>query len=123
MNELKIKKILREFSKKRDWDQFHSLKNLAISISLESSELLEIFQWEKESSEFYKKKENISKIKEEVADIMLYLIRFSDIAGIDLEKECFKKIEINKKRYPIRLSKGKSTKYSFLEKKKKKHYE
>ena len=102
MNELKIKKILREFSKKRDWDQFHSLKNLAISINLESSELLEIFQWEKESSEFYKKKENLSKIKEEVADIMLYLLRFSDIAGIDLEKECLKKIEINKKRYPIK---------------------
>ena len=57
MNELKIKKILREFSKKRDWDQFHSLKNLAISINLESSELLEIFQWEKDDSEFYKKKE------------------------------------------------------------------
>ena len=54
MNELKIKKILREFSKKRDWDQFHSLKNLAISISLESSELLEIFQWEKDNSKFYK---------------------------------------------------------------------
>ena len=123
MNELKIKKILREFSKKRDWDQFHSLKNLAISISLESSELLEIFQWEKESSEFYKKKENLSKIKEEVADIMLYLLRFSDIAGIDLEKECLKKIEINKKRYPVRLSKGKATKYTFLEKKKNKYYE
>ena len=118
MNELKIKKILREFSKKRDWDQFHSLKNLAISINLESSELLEIFQWEKESSEFYKKKENLSKIKEEVADIMLYLLRFSDIAEIDLEKECLKKIDINKKRYPIKLSKGKSTKYTFLEKKK-----
>ncbi len=52
MNELKIKKILREFSKKRDWDQFHSLKNLAISISLESSELLEIFQWEKKAQNF-----------------------------------------------------------------------
>ena len=54
---------------------------------------------------------------------MLYLLRFSDIAGIDLEKECHKKIEINKKRYPIKLSKGKATKYTFLEKKKNKYYE
>ena len=63
MNELKIKKILREFSKKRDWDQFHSLKNLAISINLESSELLEIFQWEKDNSEFYKKKKIFQELK------------------------------------------------------------
>ena len=123
MDELKIKKILRDFSKKRDWDKFHSLKNLAISINLESSELLEIFQWEKESSEFHKKKKNFSKIKEEVADIMLYLLRFSDIAGIDLEKECLKKIEVNKKKYPVELSKGKATKYTFLDKKKNKYYE
>lgn len=123
MNELKIKKILKEFSKKRDWDQFHSLKNLAISINLESSELLEIFQWEKENSEFYKNKKNLSRIKDEVADIMLYLLRFSDIAGIDIQKECIKKIEINKKRYPVRLCKGKATKYTFLEKKKNKRNE
>lgn len=118
-----IQNKLSDFAKKRDWEKFHNLKNLAISINIESSELLEIFQWEKENSEFYKKKENISKIKEEVADIMLYLLRFSDLAGIDLEKECLKKIEINKKRYPIKLSKGKATKYTFLEKKKNKYYE
>ena len=56
MNELKIQKELREFAKKRDWEKFHNLKNIAISINLESSELLEIFQWENENSNFWFKK-------------------------------------------------------------------
>ena len=82
MNQKKLQKLLREFAKKRDWDQFHNLKNLAISINLESSELLEIFQWDKSEDIDYKLKEKKikEKISDEVADIMLYLLRFSDIA-------------------------------------------
>ncbi len=118
MDEFKIKMELREFAKKRDWEKFHSLKNLAISINLEASELLEIFQWENEQSDFYKKKIIFKQIKEEIADIFLYLVRFADIAEIEIEKECLKKIKKNKKKYPIKLSKGKSTKYTYLEKKK-----
>ena len=117
MDHLKLKKKLRTFAKKRNWEKFHSLKNLAISINLEASELLEIFQWENEDSKFYEDKKDLKKIKEETADIMLYLLRFSDISGIDLEKECLKKIELNKRRYPVNLSKGKSTKYYDLKKK------
>ena len=123
MNIEKINNEIRKFVEDRDWEKFHTPKNISMALSVEASELLEIFQWEKENSEFYKKKENLSKIKEEVADVMLYLLRFSDIAGIDLEKECLKKIEINKKKYPVKLSKGKSTKYTYLEKKKNKYYE
>ena len=107
---------MREFAKKRDWDQFHNLKNLAISINLESSELLEIFQWDKSEDIDYKLKEKKikEKISDEVADIMLYLLRFSDIAKIDIEKSCLDKIKKNKKKYPIKLSKGNSKKYTSL---------
>ena len=98
MDEKKIKLILRKFAKKRKWDQFHTLKNLAMALSVEASELVEIFQWENEDSKFYEDKKVLKKIKEKTADIMLYLLRFSDISGIDLEKECLKKIELNKRR-------------------------
>ena len=63
----------------------------------------------------YKKKNLTEKISEEVADIMLYLIRFSDLAELNLEKACLNKIEKNEKKYPIHLSKGKSTKYDKLQ--------
>ena len=119
MNELEIQKKLKKFASDRDWEQFHNLKNLAISINIETSELLEIFQWENEKSDFCNKKEVKKMIKEEVADIMLYLLRFSDLAKINIEKACLEKLNKNKKKYPIRLSKGKSTKYNKLKSEKK----
>ena len=115
----KIQKMLSDFAKKRNWEKFHSLKNLAISINIESSELLEIFQWES-NNEIYKKikmKAFKDKVSDEVADVLLYLLRFSDIAKLDLEKICVKKIKKNAKKYPIKLSKGKSDKYTLLKKK------
>lgn len=110
----KIINKLRIFSKERDWDKFHTLKNLACSINIESSELLEIFQWNELSKSEIKKKEIKKRISDEVADIMLYLIKFADIAKIDIENSCLEKIEKNKKKYPISLSKGVSTKYNKL---------
>ena len=114
----KIQQILRKFAKDRDWEKFHNLRNLASSISIEAAELLEHFQWDtdKNISLNIREKEFKKKISEEVADIMLYLLRFSDIAKIDLEKSCLNKIEKNNEKYPIKLSKGKSTKYKFLKK-------
>ena len=118
MNEKRLQKILSQFAHKRDWEQFHNLKNLAISINIESSELLEIFQWKKEDEIKLdlKKKLIKEKISDEVADIMLYLLRFSDLAKIDIEKCCLKKIKKNEKKYPVSLSKGKATKYNLLNK-------
>ena len=110
----KLKFILRKFSKDREWKKFHTLKNLACSISIESSELLEIFQWGDLSNLDIKQKNMKEKISDEVADIMLYLLRFSDLAKIDVEKACLKKIEKNKKKYPVNLSKGNSKKYNEL---------
>ena len=118
MNEKKLQKILREFAFKREWEQFHNLKNLAISINIETSELLEIFQWKNdvEIESDLKKKKIKEKIYDEVDDIMLYLLRFSDLAKIDIEKCCLKKIKKNEKKYPVSLSKGKATKYNLLNK-------
>ncbi len=116
MDEIKIQKKLRKFSKERDWDKFHKLKNLAISISIESSELLEIFQWQNENSTFWKDKKIMKLIEEEIADVMLYLLRFTDVAEIDVQKICENKIRKNKVKYPIKLSKGISTKYNKLKK-------
>ena len=115
MNEKKIQSLLRKFAKERDWEKYHTLKNLAVSINLESSELLELFQWN--DPENNQLKHNIKeKISEEVADILLYLLRFADIAKLDLDAICLKKIGINAKKYPIELAKGNSTKYTNLNK-------
>tara|TARA_B100000963_G_scaffold360920_1_gene393877 strand:+ start:1363 stop:1704 length:342 start_codon:yes stop_codon:yes gene_type:complete len=113
MDELKIQKELRKFASDRDWEQFHTLKNLAISISLESSELLEIFQWEKDKFDSLQEKK-LNMIKDEFADVMLYLLRFADIANLNIEKVCYEKIEKNKKKYPINLARGTSKKYTEL---------
>lgn len=112
MNDLINK--LRVFSNERDWDQFHSPKNLIMALTSEVGELSDIFQW---LSEEQSKIENIDsksleKTKEEIADVFLYILRIADKLNIDLEKEAVKKIRINAEKYPIELSKGNSVKYN-----------
>ena len=114
MDDYKIKLLLREFAKERDWDQFHSLKNLVCALSVEASELLEIFQWIDLADEKINDVALKEKISDEVADIMLYLIRFDDKADINLEEACLKKIQKNSKKYPVDLAKGISKKYDEL---------
>ena len=116
MDEKKIQKKLLDFANKRDWEKFHNLKNLAISISIESSELLEIFQWieDKNIDKHLRNKNFRNRIAEEAADVLLYLLRFAQIANLNLEKICLDKMKMNAKKYPIELSKGKSIKYTDL---------
>jgi len=114
MNIKEIQKKLRKFAKERDWEQFHSPKNLAMALSGEVGELAEIFQW---LSEDQSNKENINdedllKVKEEGADILLYIIRLSDKLDIDLDQAVMDKLKINESKYPIELSKGNATKYN-----------
>ncbi len=102
------------FSNERDWDQFHSPKNLIMALTSEVGELSDIFQW---LSEEQSKIENIDsksleKTKEEIADVFLYILRIADKLNIDLEREAVKKIQINAEKYPIELSKGNSVKYN-----------
>ena len=110
----KIKIKLRKFSNDREWEQFHTPKNLVMALSVETAELVEIFQWlsEKESLLTNLSDENIIRDKEEVADILIYIIRLSDILKINLDKATSDKIKVNREKYPIEISKGNSTKYN-----------
>ncbi|MGR1185972.1 nucleotide pyrophosphohydrolase [Aeromonas veronii] len=107
-----LKEQLRQFAKKRDWNKFHNAKNLSMALSVEASELVEIFQWltEKES-ENLSEKQHI-KVEEELADIFLYLLRISDVVHVDLFDAANKKLLINEKKYPIEDSFGNAKKYS-----------
>ncbi len=93
---------MRAFAAERDWDQFHTPKNLATSISVEAAELLELFQWSR-GQKGWDEVTDVSirtKIEDELADILLYVIRFADKAGIDLEAVAERKIASNGQKYP-----------------------
>ena len=110
----KIKFKLREFAKERDWDQFHSPKNLSMALSSEVGELLDLLQWKSEkNSEVDKLSEKeLEHIKEELADIFLYLIRIADKLDVNLIEVAEKKIIKNAIKYPVEISKGNSKKYN-----------
>lgn len=110
----KIKFKLREFAKERDWDQFHSPKNLSMALSSEVGELLDLLQWKSEkNSEVDKLSEKeLEHIKEELADIFLYLIRIADKLDVNLIEVAEKKIIKNGIKYPVEISKGNSKKYN-----------
>jgi NTP pyrophosphatase (non-canonical NTP hydrolase) len=108
-----IDQILK-FRDDRDWKQFHNPKNLAGAIVIESSELLELFQWiESSKSEDYAK-EKIERVKEEVADIAVYLSYFCNDLGIDLDEAVADKMKKNGEKYPTDKAKGNSKKYTEL---------
>lgn len=110
-----IQDALREFSLERDWDKFHSPKNLSMAISGEVGELMEHFQWLTEEQSFLKEDTATHNlVEEELADIFLYLVRLSDRLSIDIIEASLRKIESNKEKYPVVLCKGKSTKYNHL---------
>lgn len=114
MDLVKLKELVNNFAKERDWDQFHSVKNLSMALSVESSELLEIFQWmsEEDSNRLKENPEKMKKVEEEVADIFVYLLRIASKTDIDLEKAVISKMEKNAKKYPVELSRGNSKKYN-----------
>ncbi len=109
-----IQKRIRQFRDSRDWMKFHNPKNLAISISLESAELLEHFQWKSpEESELHAESAK-SEIADEMADIAVYLIEMADNLGIDLEKAILGKLDKNAAKYPVEKAKGNAKKYTEL---------
>lgn len=105
-----IERILK-FRDDRNWKQFHSPKDLAISISLEASELLEIFQWSGEDTECADK---IGDIREELADVINYCVLMADRCGLDIDEIINEKIDKNEKKYPVDRAYGTSKKYSDL---------
>jgi NTP pyrophosphatase (non-canonical NTP hydrolase) len=116
--ETKMKDTLSEVSKKviqfrdaRDWKQFHDPKNLAEAISIESGELLENFLWTTTDKSYNVDNQKLEAIKEEIADIMIFLIYLCHGLKIDLVQAVERKIEINQKKYPIEKARGSSKKY------------
>jgi dCTP diphosphatase len=106
-----IQKQLTNFADERDWDQFHNPKNLAMALSVEASELVEIFQWlTPEQAEVIMNTDEGEHVQEEMADIMIYLIRMADKLDVDLENAVTDKIVKNGKRYPVSLSKSNTKK-------------
>ena len=96
-----------KFNKDRDWDQFHSPVNLAKSISIESGELLECFQWSNDRFE-------LDNVKEELADVMNYCLQMCNVLGLDPLEIVNAKMELSERKYPVEKSKGVSTKYNKL---------
>ena len=104
---------INKFRDDRDWRKFHNEKDLAISISIEASELLELFQW-KESKEVTSK--SLGRIKEELADVLIYSFMLADNLQLDVEKIIEDKLVDNNRKYPVKLSKGNNKEYTELEK-------
>lgn len=114
MDEKLLAESLRAFAADRDWDQFHTPKNLAISISTEAAELLELFQWSRGSGGWDELAQPAlrARVEEELADVLLYLIRFADRAGIDLQSAALRKLNMNAAKYPVERSRGSDKKYN-----------
>ena len=106
-----INEVLK-FRDDRNWKQFHNPKDLAISISLEAAELLEVFQWSGQDVTCDKK---LDKIKEELADVVNYSILMADACGLDLDEIVSEKVRINNEKYPVEKAFGTSKKYTELD--------
>ena len=106
---------INEFTEQRDWNQFHSVKNLAASISIEAAELNETIQWTNPSVEEVLKDESLTEsIGDEIADVVIYSLRLCSVLNLDIIDLIENKIESNKKKYPVEKSKGSSRKYTQL---------
>jgi dCTP diphosphatase len=115
MNELEtLRDQLRTFAAEREWDQFHSPKNLAMALSVEASELLEHFQWRGEKESYQLTTDERQAVAHEAADVMLYLIRIADKLNIDLIEAAKEKMVLNAKKYPVEKARGSSKKYDEL---------
>ena len=115
MTELEgLRDHLRKFASERDWDQFHSPKNLAMALSVETAELIENFQWLTEEQSRRLDPEAQAAVRGEIADVLLYLVRLGDQLGIDPVAAAQRKIVENAQKYPVEKSRGNRKKYTEL---------
>ena len=108
----RLQQRLREFAAARDWDQFHSPKNLAMALSVEAAELVEEFQWLTEAESKSLDAERLERVRLEIADVFIYLVRLTDKLAIDLERAASDKMAQNELKYPADRVRGDSRKYS-----------
>ena len=107
-----LRRRLREFAQARDWDQFHSPKNLVMALIAESAELVEHFQWLREDESTRLAPEKKTQVAEELADVLSYLVRLADKLDIDLFAAVSAKLARNEARYPASLVRGSARKYT-----------
>ena len=116
MDLLEWSQKIQDFCQQRDWDPFHSPKNLAIGVVTEASELLEPFRFltDQESLELLQNEKKRQEISHELADVLFFIIRFADRTGISLEEALRQKMKLNAEKYPIEKAKGRREKYTEL---------
>ncbi len=109
-----LQHALAEFAHERNWEQFHTPKNLVMALSGEVGELTELFQWltPEQSQSFPEEKRPA--LEQELADVMMYLLRIADICEVDLMDACNNKLRLNKEKYPVEKCFGKAKKYNEL---------
>ena len=110
-----LQSAMRQFAQERDWEQFHSPKNLAMALSIEAGQLMEHFQWLTETQSRNLSDERKAQVGTEIADVLLYLLRLCDVLQIDQADAARNKLLINARKYPVELAKGRSDKYSQLQ--------
>lgn len=109
---LELRKLIREFVDERDWDKFHTPKNLATALSVEASELLEPFQWLNSGDKSELDETKQTAIRHEMADVLVYLVRLADKLDVDLFQAVLEKMTLNREKYPADKVRGDSRKYS-----------
>jgi len=107
-----LRERLRRFTEERDWDKFHSPKNLAMALTAEVGELVEQFQWLTEDQSKILSEPIHKQVEEEIADIFIYLVMLADKLNIDLIDVAYRKIDINMSKYPVELVRGSAKKYT-----------
>ena len=108
-----LKQIVKRFCDERDWEQYHNPKDLAIGMVTESSELLDIFRF-RNPDEVMSDPARSEHVRQELSDVLYFVLRFAQMNGIDLSEELPKKIALNAEKYPIQASKGRNLKYTEL---------
>lgn len=106
-----LRNSIREFVQEREWDQFHTPKNLAVSLSVEAAELLEPFQWLQTGDTTELGVAKFDHVKEEMADVLIYLIRLADKLDVNLAEAVHSKLEVNRLRYPAEKVRGSAKKH------------
>jgi len=109
-----LNSAINKFAQERDWEQFHNPKDLAAALSIEVSELQEIMLWTSTEQSADKVQEKRKAVEHEVGDILVYLLRFCDITGIDPLEAATNKLKLNAEKYPVHKAKGNSKKYTEL---------
>ena len=109
-----LRDAMRRFAAERDWDRFHTPKNLAMALSGEAGELIEHFQWLTAEESASLPAPVRDEVALEMADVLLYLVRLGDVLGIDLAEAARRKIAINAQRYPVERVRGRAVKYDRL---------